>query len=133
MEELSSELSRLVERAVANALTASRAMIREECRRAIRESGKALAEDEVVDSKAAAGMAGVEVTTIRKWVRAGRLQPLGGQPYRFTVREVQRARDSVPRRGAPTEQVADQIVEVLLAERSKGRERRAEKKRLEAT
>jgi excisionase family DNA binding protein len=47
----------------------------------------------VLTTKEAAKPAGVTPRTIQKWVREGRLQPLGGRPYRFRLADVERARD----------------------------------------
>ena len=91
------ELGDLVKQACATALRENRQLIREECRAALQDlSGKTIAAEQSIDTKDAAEIAGVKPTTIRNWVRSGRLRALGERPYRFEIAEVVRARDRRP-------------------------------------
>ncbi len=47
----------------------------------------------VLNTAEAAKLAGRKPRTIQKWVRQGRLSPLGGPPYRFKPTDVEVARD----------------------------------------
>ena len=91
------ELRDLVKHACATALRENRELIREECRAALSTmSGRTGDPARPVDTNGAAELAGVKPTTIRSWVRSGRIQPIGGRPYKFEVAEVERARSRRP-------------------------------------
>ena len=73
------QLEELVRRAVQDGIAMSRAILREEIRAALAESGEtddqAGAEDEI-DTKAAATLAHVKPRTINEWKRRGWLTPI---------------------------------------------------------
>jgi len=95
MDDINAVMSRMLVEAVRVGVAQSRAIIREECVRALGQS-RSLNETgaSVLNSKEAAELCSVKATTILRWVKTGRIVPLGGQPYRFRRSEIERARDA---------------------------------------
>lgn len=71
-----------------------RGVVRSELARQNRSEG---ARTDVLSTTDAAAVAGVTAKTIRAWVASGRLEPLGGRPYKFRRETVETARDRMPR------------------------------------
>ncbi len=65
-------------------------------RSVLQEEREAPPETSILTTAQAAALCGVTPKTIRAWVKSGRLEPLGGRPYKFARRTVERARDRRP-------------------------------------
>jgi predicted DNA-binding transcriptional regulator AlpA len=113
------ELKSVVKQAVREALLEFRHVQRLDTKRVVQEARqRVIDDDEVLTSLDAAALCGVKSSTIWKWVRDGRLSPLGGQPYRYSHAEVLRARDSGRKpRGpgpiVPSVDVAEQSAQIF--------------------
>lgn len=65
-------------------------------RSVLQEERIAPPETSILTTAQAAALCGVTAKTIRAWVKSGRLEPLGGRPYKFSRRAVELARDRKP-------------------------------------
>lgn len=99
MTGVESELSRVVRDAVRAGFEDNRHVIRQEVAGALERGDKLVASGAAVSTKEAAKIAGRTPKTICRWVKQGRLNPLGEAPYMFSPADVVAARDRLAASG----------------------------------